>query len=166
MYYTYSDRTTQDYLYFNSPYNDKQFMRHKFHLLYKFLDFIEEPFHCRRKLQLNLLGEQYDSKNWNSKCDNWLNYNNVTETEITSDAQLILEIIKSSGKKHTLLQTVDILKGRNEDFRSDKRVKYISKNYTESQVRRILVKMLALKILDEDFWQPSMTFAGRTMESK
>ena len=33
------------------------------HALYSILNYCEEPFLCRRKLQLNFLGEEFDKNN-------------------------------------------------------------------------------------------------------
>ena len=117
MYYSYSDRSVQDFLYLqssgqrNSENNIDEYTKNKFHLLYKFIDFIEEPYLWRRRLQLNLLGELYDLEKCSSKCDNCKKNIVTHEHDITNDAKMILNFISSLRIGYTLIQMVNILAG-------------------------------------------------------
>lgn len=47
------------------------------------LSYCEEPFLCRRKMQLEYLGEEFDSKVCNHMCDNCRKYLDVEMDDVT-----------------------------------------------------------------------------------
>ncbi len=63
------------------------------HALYAILDYCEEPFLCRRKMQLNFLGEDFDAARCKEMCDNCRKALKVVEVDRTSEAQTILKFV-------------------------------------------------------------------------
>lgn len=70
LYYSYNDRKRNDFFIVTNNDNTKNRKNENLHALYSILDYCEEPFVCRRKLQLEFLGEKFDEKRCNQMCDN------------------------------------------------------------------------------------------------
>lgn len=82
------------------------------HNLYKMLDYLEETVVCRRKLQLNLLGEDFSSKKCNNNCDNCIKNEFVADRDVTGEAKDIINFIGEVGKgRLTIPQAIDALRG-------------------------------------------------------
>lgn len=105
LYYNYTDRKRSDYFVVTG---DEKTMKRKsenLNALYSIIDYCEEPNICRRKLQLNFLGEDFDPKDCNGFCDNCITLKkrnskiiekNVTDTSITL-LKFISEISNEEG---------------------------------------------------------------------
>lgn len=74
--------------------NTKNRKNQNLHALYSILDYCEEPFECRRKLQLNFLGEQFDKKNCHKMCDNCRQGKKLAEKDVTRDASKIVRLVQ------------------------------------------------------------------------
>jgi bloom syndrome protein len=70
LYYAYGDRKRNDFFIVTNNDNTKNRKNENLHALYSILDYCEEPYICRRKLQLNFLGEDFDERLCNKMCDN------------------------------------------------------------------------------------------------
>ena len=84
------------------------------HALYSILDYCEEPFVCRRKLQLNFLGEEFDQNNCGNMCDNCRKGLQVTNRDCTSEALKIIDIVTECEKLRcnvSVKQMIDIVRG-------------------------------------------------------
>lgn len=64
----------------------------------------------------------FDPEDCKGKCDNWAKNLEVVEQDVTSDAQIIVEIISSFSnfKSKTLPQVIDILKCKDAKFKDNK----------------------------------------------
>jgi hypothetical protein len=83
--------------------------------LYSILDYCEETWLCRRKLQLNFLGEPFEQAMCLKMCDNCNKQYNVEPLNVTKEALQIVFMInefEKDGSNVTLKQAVDICKGR------------------------------------------------------
>ena len=76
MYYRYSDRRTFDWLIMHNS-NDNFRKEQNLYNMAGILNFCEDEYSCRRKLQLNYLGEPFDSVDCKNMCDNCLKGNSV-----------------------------------------------------------------------------------------
>lgn len=70
MYYSYGDRKRNDYFIVTNRDNTSGRKNENLHALYSILEYCEEPFICRRKMQLNFLGEEFEDENCKNMCDN------------------------------------------------------------------------------------------------
>lgn len=61
--------------------------------LYSILEYCEEPFICRRKMQLNFLGEEFDEKNCNQMCDNCRQGLKLIDRDYTAEATIIVQFV-------------------------------------------------------------------------
>lgn len=95
--------------------NTKNRKNENLHALYSILDYCEEPFLCRRKIQLNFLGEEFEQRNCNKMCDNCKLGVKVYDRDVTKEAKVLLEIIQDFEECRanlTVNQLVEICKGR------------------------------------------------------
>lgn len=82
--------------------------------MYKMLDYLEEQVVCRRRIQLNLLGEKFNPKNWNNQWDNCQRNLEYDEKERYEECRKIINVIEKlsySDNKFTVNQMIDCLKG-------------------------------------------------------
>ena len=160
MYYSYSDRRKQEW---HIDVQDEKLKKESLNALFNILEYWEEPYLCRRKMQLKYLNEKFSSKSWNSTWDNWQRVENsggeLVEENYTKEAKIIVYFVDrytKKGKKSewTILQLAEALQGRNSkkinkflDLKSDfhGRLKHIDENL----IRRICIKLLRLEILKE-----------------
>ena len=70
LYYAYNDRKRNDYFIINNTDNTNNRKNENLHALYSILDYCEEPYICRRKMQLKFLGEEFSESLCNAMCDN------------------------------------------------------------------------------------------------
>jgi ATP-dependent DNA helicase RecQ len=90
-FYSYSDRSRIDF--FIKCHNHgapKSRQNENIQGLYSILDYSSEPYICRRKMMLNLLGEEFDEKDCNRMCDNCQKDYEVEEYDVTEKAFLIM----------------------------------------------------------------------------
>ena len=69
------------------------------------LDYSIEPLVCRRKLMLNLLGEEFDPKKCNKGCDNCRKNVEILETDLTFQAKLVMNMLQELAEKHCDIMT-------------------------------------------------------------
>lgn len=62
LYYSYGDRKRNDFFIVTNKDNTKGRKNENLHALYSILEYCEEPHICRRKMQLNFLGEEFDER--------------------------------------------------------------------------------------------------------
>ena len=70
MYYAYGDRRRNDWHIVTAQGSTKGRKNENLHGLYSILEYCEEPYACRRKLQLQFLGEEFDEQKCDKMCDN------------------------------------------------------------------------------------------------
>jgi len=61
--------------------------------LYTMLEFCEEPFICRRKMQIEYLGERFDEALCNKMCDNCKKGYKISEKVMNAEAKTILNLV-------------------------------------------------------------------------
>ena len=86
LYYDYNERRRNDY--FNITNNSSSGVRKKENVraLYSILEYCEEPYLCRRKMQLEFLGEPFDANSCKGMCDNCRKGLKVVEKDYTADS--------------------------------------------------------------------------------
>ena len=78
------------------------------------LEYCEEPYLCRRMMQLLYLGEDFDASECNEMCDNCRTQLQPTHRDVTEEAQRLIECIEnitSNRGKVTLTKLVELAKG-------------------------------------------------------
>ena len=113
LYYTYSDKTRQDYLRQKSskrgePRSDSSIE------LNTMIKYCEDIYTCRRKQQLAHFGEEFDASRCAKTCDNCILARNAVSKDLTAAAVSILKVLEGNRQGiNTLLQIVGLLKGGN-----------------------------------------------------
>lgn len=93
LYYSYNDRKLNDYFIVNNNTSSNLRKNENLHALYSILQYCEEPYKCRRMLQLNFLGEDFDPNRCNGKCDNCKQELKVVPKDVTREAKKICKLI-------------------------------------------------------------------------
>lgn len=86
MYYSYSDRKRNDFFIVSNRDNTGGRKNENLHALYSILEYCEEPYICRRKMQLHFLGEPFDENKCKGMCDNCKTGKKVVEQDYTKEA--------------------------------------------------------------------------------
>ena len=113
LYYNYSNRSTNDFFIAmdKSSGNRKE---EKALALYAMIEYCEEPFLCRRVMQLQFLGElSFTSEMCNSMCDNCRANKKIESIDMTEQALKILACIQDINldeKNCTVLMLLGILR--------------------------------------------------------
>jgi RecQ family ATP-dependent DNA helicase len=162
LYYSFSDRRKQEYhLPGKEGKADPSSLKH----IYDILNYWEEPFICRRKMQLKHLGEKFSSKLCENTCDNCLRVkvsnSSIFEENYTEEAKIVVYFVERLGRMGrrgwwTVLQIVDALKGDSKGLHKMNRDYALKadffgrlKDVSRDVLRRIFLKLLHLKILEE-----------------
>jgi hypothetical protein len=159
LYYTYRDRQLYDWFIVNNRQSNKSRKNENLHALYSILQYCEEPFICRRKLQLNFLGEEFNPHKCAQMCDNCKRALKVVQKDVTDEAAQIARLIRDMtelGGNITLAQLVEICRGKMPKAKQLKdhvveRYKGCLKVFKENELRRTVLQMLSIKILKESF---------------
>lgn len=94
MYYSYGDRKRNDFFIVTNRDNTSGRKNENLHALYSILEYCEEPYICRRKMQLNFLGEDFDERNCNKMCDNCKQDLKVVQKDMTREAKIVLQMVR------------------------------------------------------------------------
>jgi bloom syndrome protein len=70
LYYDYNDRKRNDFFIVTNSSSSGVRKKENLRALYSILEYCEEPYLCRRKLQLEFLGEAFNSESCKGMCDN------------------------------------------------------------------------------------------------
>jgi bloom syndrome protein len=152
LYFSYADKIKQEFLITKSlppgPQQDKRLKE-----LNNVIDYCEDSFTCRRKMQLEYFGEQFDSVNCNKTCDNCISGRNGYEKDVTENAIQVIRILQGPRNRiNTLLQIAALLKGgsvkRNEEVKTHESFG-ILKECSRDDIEKMLKKMIRLDILKE-----------------
>ena len=72
------------------------------HALYSMLEYCEEPYLCRRMMQLQFLGEVFDQSHCMRMCDNCKTGKRIDQKDMTHESRLLAscvqEVNESRGK--------------------------------------------------------------------
>ena len=120
------------------------------HALYSMLEYCEEPFLCRRFMQLQFLGEHFSSDLCMRMCDNCRRGLQICPKDMSREAIILTECIQTVSQnrgKITTPQIVDLLRGKKVQGVWLKNVPTDGffgklKTMQESEIRRIIIKML------------------------
>ena len=106
------------------------------------------------------LGEHFNADNCNAMCDNCSKKLEITQRDLTSESLKIIDCLNDINERHgkiTLLKLVELAKGKaasktvwlKKDIIDDH--KGFLKSINESEIRRLLIKLLILGVLEEVF---------------
>jgi hypothetical protein len=160
MYYAYSDRKRNDFFILTNQGSSGSRKNENLHALYSILDYCEEPYLCRRKMQLNFLGEDFDEAMCKGMCDNCRQQVTVEETDRSKEALIAVRLVQMCmeyQEKITLKYVTELLRGKQAkksvyqrgDFYDDFKGKL--KHMRENDIKRMLVQLLIMRILKERF---------------
>ncbi|CAI2382211.1 unnamed protein product [Moneuplotes crassus] len=161
LYYSYSDRRKQE-CHMAKTSND-DFRETNLKSLYSIVNYCEEPYLCRRKMQLQHLGEKFKKKDCQNTCDNCQRVSKsggrIVEEDYTQEAKTIAYFVSrcSQNGRHcqwTVIQLAEALTGRPckkiNKFCDLKRDFYGRlKSLDQHMVRRICLRLVGLGILKE-----------------
>lgn len=100
LFYSYGDRQLNDWFIVNNRESNGRRKNENLHALYSILDYCEEPFTCRRKLQLSFLGEEFDESKCKRQCDNCKKHLKVVEVDLTEEAIKIVKMVIDFGQNN------------------------------------------------------------------
>jgi bloom syndrome protein len=115
LYYAYGDRKRNDFFIITNQGSSGSRKNENIHALYAILDYCEEPYLCRRKMQLNFLGEDFNEDRCNKMCDNCRKGLTVVESDRTHEAQLIVRFIQRCQdyqNRVTAKMVTELLRGK------------------------------------------------------
>ena len=87
------------------------------HALYAILNYAEDVYTCRRKMQLNFLGEDFDASQCNKSCDNCKGDVKVVQRDVSELAKSILNLVMDLHNNNTKFNVtcnmlIDVLRGK------------------------------------------------------
>lgn len=94
LFYDYSDRQTLNWFIKNNDFSDQDREDENRQSLYHILSYAEDPFECRRVMQLEYLDEKFDREKCHQMCNNCRDYTNVYYKDYTDEAKVICELIE------------------------------------------------------------------------
>ena len=168
LYYAYKDKKILEGMIrksSNSPWD--QSTRRKIDQLYSCLRYCENEFLCRRTMQLEFFGEDFDRNECNKTCDNCRANRTAERRDLTNVAIQIMDLLdqvshQKKGRGVTLLQLTELYRGT----KSKSHTKFLQidnlrefgkgRKYTKPDLDRIAHTMVFEKILIEE----SQTNAG------
>lgn len=114
LYYSYKDKRILENMIIkssNDPYGEST--RRKIDQLYTCVRYCEDEFRCRRTMQLEFFGENFDASKCNKTCDNCRAARILDRRDLTSVAHEILRLMDSvvQKKRVTLMQLTDLYRG-------------------------------------------------------
>ena len=123
------------------------------------LEYCEEPHICRRLMLLQYMGEVFDPRKCNQMCDNCRTGLQLDMRDVTTEAVKIVECvayIKSSRGNSTVKQLIELARGKLKPtvwLKKEVISKYqgFLRQFTEDDLRRIVIKLLMLSVLEETF---------------
>lgn len=159
LYYAYGDRKRNDFFIITNKDNTGNRKNQNIHALYSILEYCEEPFICRRKMQMNFLGEEFDEKDCRQMCDNCRKGFEVRGMNRQQEALVILNLIRKCSQyqsKVTYKQAIELLRGKKPKknfLRADIQQEYSGslKSMSEVDVKRLIIQMLIMRLLKEQF---------------
>lgn len=152
LYFSYSDKMKQDFLITKTsnpgPQQDRSFKE-----LNCVINYCEDIFTCRRKMQLEYLGENFNASDCGKTCDNCINSKEYYEKDVSSAAIKIVEILKGPRNGlNTLLQIAALLKGanlkKNEQIKTHEAFGALQ-DYSKEEIEKTLKKMIYMDIIKE-----------------
>jgi RecQ family ATP-dependent DNA helicase len=157
VYFSHSDKHKQDILISK---NNRQ--RISFQELYKVMQYCEDFYTCRRKLQLEYFGENFDSRKCGLMCDNCKDQKNPHQKDCTETAIAILNVVKTnSNATYTLIQLAGFLKGSNTKKNSSSKEDFgfgVLSSLKIEDIESIIRKMVYLDVLSEESASASKRF--------
>ncbi len=165
MYYDLSDKRTHEYLLLQGrdQHESAAVMQYAQANLFKILDYCEEQFVCRRRIQLEYFGETYSPQDCKDMCDNCkLRKARGAAQSFQKEAGLALDFVREVIQRKrfiTLLQVADYLHGRNKKKLESVETPNMAKSYgalkqmSLPRIKTILLKLLVNRVLKEDIYQ-------------
>jgi bloom syndrome protein len=94
LYYAYGDRKRNDFFIVTNNDNTRTRKNENVHALYSILEYCEEPYFCRRLMQLNFLGENFDPLRCDKMCDNCRGDYEVVERNYSEQAKVLVNLVQ------------------------------------------------------------------------
>ncbi|CAH2047817.1 unnamed protein product [Thlaspi arvense] len=79
--------------------------------LLRMVSYCENEVDCRRFLQLVHLGEQFDSTNCKSTCDNCSSSKSLIDKDVTLIARQLVELVKLTGERFSSAHIIELYRG-------------------------------------------------------
>ena len=105
LYYTYADKTTQEFMIKKDEpgvVKNEHIIRANLNKLYAMIRFLEDDVSCRRVSMLGMLGESFDASQCKKGCDNCKrrDVERIVEEDITAIALTFLDILEQLSAHH------------------------------------------------------------------
>jgi bloom syndrome protein len=171
LYYTYSDKFRHEHL-IEQSFKDNaitmQFKQELMNNLNYIVSYCENKVDCRRVLQLQYLGEQFDRTLCGNTCDNCMNSGKAATTEtkdVTTDAIHALKLAKEMAGigKFTMAQLVETFRGSTNKSMMNKGFHLLSmhgagKSFSRMDADRLMKTLVEKGLLKEELERNTMGF--------
>ena len=151
LYYDYNDRKILDYLITQNSGSSSGRKDENLNALYCMLEYAEEYYKCRRKMQLNFLGEEFSKQQCNRSCDNCRRDCEVVEVDATAQAAAVLRFLENNPNEFTLNMVQNAAMGKTVKGVKDEVLAAQFRGQGDQEVRKSLILMLKQRILRERF---------------
>lgn len=149
LFFGYGDKIKQEFLIQKSAAGKERALIE----LNKVVEFCENSFLCRRKMQLEYFGEEFDSEKCRKTCDNCIKGKIGYAKDVTEVCISIGKCLQGNRAGiNTLLQISAMLKGgssKKSQITKDNECFGLLRDHPKDQIEKILRKMIQLDILKE-----------------
>lgn len=151
LFYSYADKMKQDFLITKSAQSDQQ--EKSFKELSFVINYCEDIFTCRRKLQLEYLGENFESKECKNTCDNCSSGRKGFVKDLSAEAVHVVNFLQGPRMRvNTLLQVAGLLKGgnlkKNDQIKTHEAFGVLAE-LSREDIEKMLRKMVQLGVIKE-----------------
>ena len=166
LFYNYKDKFKVEFLIKQEQGMTPQFRNHVLDNLNQMVSFCENQVDCRRVLQLQYFGEQFDKSKCNSTCDNCKNGVQGEELEVTDVTKKLILLVREMleiQNKITTNQIIQLFRGKQTTATTSKgftSLKNIScgSQFNKLDAERIIYKLIQLNALREQTEKNGMGF--------
>jgi len=125
---------------------------------YRILDYCEEKYICRRRIQAKYFNESISSQECNNACDNCRERKSHGQLKsFQTEAKIIVDFLKSSyEEKMTINKVINYLHAGNvNEFKELSMAKYCNtlKSLPIDIIRSIIIKLLVNRVIGEDIYE-------------
>lgn len=126
LYYSYADKFKVEFLIKNEENTTQEFKNHLIENLNTMVSYCENQVDCRRKLQLQYLGEDFDVALCRGTCDNCKNARPHVKKDVTESAKDMIDLLKEVSRSSTQITSNQLV----QVFRGKKNQTMVSKGFT------------------------------------
>jgi bloom syndrome protein len=157
LYYSYADKFKVEFLIKNEENTTPAFKTHLLENLNTMVSYCENQVDCRRKLQLQYLGEEFDSNDCRGTCDNCRTAAPHVRKDVTEASSDMIDLLKEATRMNVQItsnQLVQVFKGQENAALRTKGLLSLDhynsgQNFTRSEAEKIVRFLLEKQAFKE-----------------